>query len=94
MAIKKLTRMPYAQAHVVIDNNIALVSYDTTVCVIDPDGWLTCTGTYSQTTRRHISNFIKEYAPNLSYYDAKFCYEHSFAMNIHTGEIMELPAVK
>ena len=93
MTINKLTRMPYAQAHVEIGENTVLVSYTTVVCIIDPNGWLKCTGTYSQTTRKHITAFIREYAPNLSYYDAKYCYEHSCEMNIHTREVREIPAV-
>ena len=41
MTIKKLTRMPYAQAHVEIyDGTISLFSYVTLVADIDKDGWL------------------------------------------------------
>ena len=52
MTIKKLSRMPYAQAHVEIhDGTISLFSYVTLVADIDKDGWLTVYGLYSQTTR-------------------------------------------
>ena len=88
---KRLAYQPCAQAGVVIDNKgIHLISYTTLVCTIDPNGWLSCTGTYSATTRRHIGNFLKEYAPNMNYYNAKACYENSHKINIHTGEIVDL----
>ena len=98
MTIKKLSRMPYAQAHVEIDDdgNINLFSYVTLVCTITADKWLTCTGTYSQTTRKHIGAFMHEYVSypsgaHGSYYEAKECYEYHRAMNIETGEIRDLP---
>ena len=97
MTIKKLSTMPYAQAHVEIDNdnNIHLFSYITLVCTITEDGWLTCTGTYSQTTRRHIGAFMREYVefPNGErgdYYTAKHCYEGNYRFNIYTGEVEDL----
>lgn len=97
MKIKKLTAMPYAQAHVEIDDdyNIYLFSYVTLVCEIDRDGWLSCTGTYSQTTRKHISAFMREYVeyPNGergSYYDAKNCYINGYRFNIYTGEVEDI----
>lgn len=88
---KRLSRMPYAQAGVIIDNDgTHLISYTTHVCTIDKDGWLTCTGTYSATTRKHIGAFMREYAPQLSYYDAKAAYEKGHKINIYTGEIVSL----
>lgn len=97
MTIRKLSAMPYAQAHVEIDDdfNIYLFSYTTLVCKIDSDGWLTCTGTYSQTTRKHIGAFMREYViyPNGdhgTYYDAKKCYENNYRFNIDTGEVEDL----
>lgn len=87
MTIKKLAKMPYAQAHVVIDdeNNISLISYYTKVINLTADGWLTCSGTYSQTTRKHISAFMREYT-NGDYYTAKAAYENDLAVNIYTNE--------
>ena len=67
-----------------------LISYTTPVCFIDNDGFLSCTGTYSATTRKHIGAFLKEYAPMLDYYDAKKAYENGFKININTGEIVFL----
>jgi hypothetical protein len=91
MTIKKLTAMPYAQAHIEIDdqNNIHLFSYVTRVATIDHNGWLTIFGLYSQTTRRHIGCFCKEYA-NCEYHTAKTIYNDNYKMNIHTGEIIEV----
>ena len=94
MTIKKLFYMPYAQAHVEIDssNNAYLFSYKTLVIQLTADGWLTCTGTYSPTTRKHIGAFMKEYVsyPNGehgSYYDAKKAYFGDFDFNVKTGEV-------
>ena len=97
MKIKKLSEMPFAQAHVEIDDagNTYLFSYYTLVIELTADKWLTCTGTYSQTTRRHIGAFMREYVewPNGErgdYYSAKSCFENHLRMNIETGEVEDL----
>lgn len=91
MLVKKLSKMPYAQRKVIIaDEGIYLISYTTTVCRIDAEGWLTCTGTYSQTTRKHISAFMQEYARGWNYYTAKQCYTDGVKLNIYTAEIMDI----
>lgn len=89
---KRLANAPYAQAGVRIDvhGSVELWSYNTKVIVIDPHGWLTCTGTYSATTRKHIGFFVAEYAPMLRYKDVKLCYEENVTMNIYTGEVVKL----
>lgn len=85
---KNLAFCPYGSCGIVKNSNgINLISYTTVVCTIDNMGFLTCTGTYSNTTRKHINAFLKEYAPRLSYYDAKKAYEDRYAINIFTGEI-------
>lgn len=90
MTIKKLTKMPYAQAHVEIhENAISLFSYVTLVAAIDKDGWLTVYGLHSQTTRKHIGAFCKEYA-NCDYQTAKQIYNDGYKFNIHTGEVVEI----
>ena len=79
-----LKYMPYAQAH--IEETLTgskLISYTTTVCEIK-DGWLSCFGLYSMTTRKHIGAYIREKAPRLSYYDAKWCFENEASVNIET----------
>ena len=92
MTIKKLTAMPYAQAHIEIDNdrNTHLFSYVTLVATVSNDGWLTVYGLHSMTTRKHISAFMKEYCGFLRYDDAKAAYEDNYRINIYTGEIEEL----
>lgn len=91
MEKKKLKYCPHGQAYVKVDENgaISLVSYTTTVIVIDPMGWLTCSGTYTTTTRKHISAFMKEYT-NMNYYTAKDAYLNNYTINIYTGEIIKL----
>lgn len=71
------------------ENGIRFVSYSTTVIVVDADGWLTCTGTYSQTTRRQIGWFMREMGFG-TYQLAKMMYEDGRRYNIHTGEIESL----
>jgi len=97
MTIKKLELMPYAQAHVEIDadGNKYLFSYRTMVIELTADGWLTCTGTYSRTTIRHIGAFMREYVewPNGErgdYYTAKNAYLGNYRLNIETGEVEDL----
>mgnify|MGYP003318218650 CR=1 FL=1 len=92
MTIKKLTRMPYAQAHIEIDENgnIYLFSYVTLVATLTADKWLTVYGLYSCTTCKHISAFIKEYCPLIDYSTAKSIYKANLRMNIETGEVENL----
>ena len=97
MTIKKLASMPYAQAHVEIDEdgNKYLFSYRTMVIELTADGWLTCTGTYSRTTIRHIGAFMREYVewPNGErgdYFTAKNAYLGKYRLNIETGEVEDL----
>lgn len=87
----KLTFMPYAQATVIIDNdnNITLRSYKTDVLYLDKEGFLTVTGLYSMTTRKHIGAFMKEYT-SFNFAFAKAAYEGNYKINIYTGEIVEL----
>ena len=85
---KKLTKMPYAQAKVIIMDNGAIVlrSYYTDVSLIQSDGWLSINGLYSATTRKHIGSFMREYA-NSNYQLAKMLYENKMVYNIYTGEV-------
>ena len=86
--------MPYAQACVRnygdIDRDlIVLQSYQTDVVIID-NGWLSCTGLYSMTTRKHISAFMREYGNGFTFSDVKKAYEGHYRLNIITGEIDRL----
>ena len=89
---KRLERMPYAQAGVIIHDNgrIDLMSYDTLAASIDPEGYLTVECLCSNTTRRHVSTFLREYAPNISYYTAKTLLQTGDAMHIVNGDIKKL----
>ena len=87
----RLDRMPYASAGIVRRaDGVHLISYQTLVVSIDPEGWMSCTGTYSQTTRKHIGAFLREVAPSMSYQDAKRCYENDEVINVETGEVLAL----
>ena len=91
MTIKKLTKMPYANAHIEIDENgnVYLYSYVTLVAELTAEKWLTIFGLYSMTTRKHISAFCKEYCGVVDYYCAKSAYDAGCSINIETGEIAE-----
>ena len=82
-----LKSMPYAQATVIITDEIVLRSYQTDVIIVTADGWLSCTGTYSQTTRKHIGAFMREYNFG-TYQTAKTLYEMGLKMNVYTGEVV------
>ena len=88
-----LTKMPYAQARVQTYERgriIQLISYKTKVADI-VDGWLTVYGLYSQTTRRHISAFVQEYAL-VKYEFAKNLHNDKYQYNIYTGEVRKVGA--
>lgn len=89
---KRLAYCPYGSAGVNSYNGcIHLISYTTRVISIDREGWMECTGTYSATTRKHIGAFLREYAPQLNYYDAKRAATENIQINIRTREIRPLP---
>lgn len=92
MELKRLSNMPYAQAHVIhhTDGSLDLISYTTKVAHISHDGWLEIYGLYSMTTRKHLSAFVKEYAwPDFEFSTVKFLANQPARLNIHTGEIKE-----
>lgn len=69
----KLKNHPYAKCKVeVTPTQIAFTSYCTVVIVANlTTREIECTGTYSATTRRQISWFLREYFPNVNYSDIK-----------------------
>lgn len=79
--IKKLENHPYAQCYVEMTaSSIVFISYTTAVIIAkwndDNCEWeVYCNGTYSQTTRKQIGWFLREWFPNLNYYDMKACAE-------------------
>lgn len=76
------------------ENGTFLVSYTTTVCDVDQDGWLHCSGTYSATTRKHIGYFCEEMNYKICYQDVKRAYEKDMFVNVWTGEFKPLPEIK
>lgn len=88
-SIRKLKDHPYAQCCVIDDGRqIILCSYNTDVIIFNSfTGVLICTGLYSMTTRRHISNFLKEYLPVVSYQTVKKIAGNNLEYNVHTGEV-------
>lgn len=94
--VKNVSPIPdheYAQAKIITMDNgtITLQSYRTIVASVTEDGWMDCTGTYSRTTIKHIGWFMRyiseKFGVKVSYYDAKWCYEHDSIVNIFTGEV-------
>lgn len=76
MLKKVLRNHPYAQCHVRLyeDGSVDFISYTTrviTIQIINGKRFIECTGTYSMTTIKQIGWFLKEYAPDLCYYDMK-----------------------
>lgn len=64
------------------NGDLCLQSYNTDVIYYNAlFKRLYCTGTYSQTTRRHISWFLREYFPSFSYHDLKAAYEQDCRIN-------------
>ena len=87
---RTLKSMPYAQAKVrnycdIGKDLIVLQSYSTDVIIIKND-WLTCTGLYSMTTRKHIGAFMREYGNGFTFQDVKKALESHQTFNIATGE--------
>ena len=102
---KPLERMPYAQAGVAcrtVTNTVfepvdlkILYSYTTEVIRMYDNRFVLCTGTYSQTTRRHISAFVREYLPEgCSYYNMKSLAKTGGVLDLLTGELLTDEAVK
>ena len=83
---KALSQHEHARCGVdFVGRNIQFISYSTTVIFADRltsgnEYYISCTGTYSQTTRKHINWFLREYFPELSYQDMKRIAE--------TGEVL------
>ena len=77
MTTKKLRNHTGANCRVNLHDNgdIDFISYSTRVISIKQDAKrnriIECTGTYSATTRKQIGYFLREYAPDLNYYDMK-----------------------
>lgn len=99
---RRLSNMPSAQAGIVnhidaIDANgryekrpgYTLMSYATPAAILTASGLLTVDCLCSTTTRRHVSAFLRELCPGISYQDAKAAYEGGYSIDINTGDHMD-----
>ena len=88
---RRLAYCPTGSCHVWINGgHIKLWSYHTLVIDYVPGDTLVCTGTYSATTRKHISAFMREYVPGYTYHDAKRAFENNAALYINGGDLVSL----
>lgn len=90
--IKSLRKMPYAQAKVrdyrdIRKDMIVLQSYQTDVIIVE-NGFLECTGLYSMTTRKHISAFLNEYFPKISFQMVKTIANTGKMIDTYDGSIV------
>ena len=101
MLEKKLSKIPYGQARVLVFDDdpeimYALKSYNTIVAVITNYNDLKVFDLYSMTTRKHISAFVNEYC-GVDYSVAKrcaleclgYCIDTKDFYSLKTGEIIE-----
>lgn len=88
--IKKLKNHKSAQAHILEHNEKEyLISYTTDVLIVNYNtDIMEVTGLYSSTTRRHISWYLAERFPHISYYTVKKAYDNKKNINIVTGELV------
>lgn len=71
---RSLKYKPYAQAGVVLDDEgVTLVSYESPIIRLHCDAieFFNTAPDYSRTTISHVSAFLKEYAPTISYFQVK-----------------------
>ena len=88
---RALRKMPYAQAKTRDYADIGkdmrvLQSYSTDVIIVK-DGWMECTGLYSMTTRKHISAFLWEYYPHITFQMVKDIAGTGKKLDVMTGEV-------
>lgn len=72
--LRTLKYKPYAQAGVVFDDEgVTLVSYESPIIRLHCDTieFYETAPNYSRTTISHVSAFLKEYAPTISYFQVK-----------------------
>jgi hypothetical protein len=68
------------------DGSLILWSYATMVIKVDREGWLHCSGLYSQTTARHIRTFLANFAPDLLWESLIDSIIYGYAVNIHSNK--------
>lgn len=97
---RRLQTMPAAQAGI-IDGiimydqithrahkapGVTLMSYATPAATLTAGGILTIDCLCSASTRRHVSAFLREFAPAISYQDAKAAHIGGYSIDITTGD--------
>ena len=100
---RRLSTMPSAQAGIIdhIDAvnalgryekrpGVTLMSYATPAATLTAGGILTIDCMCSASTRRHVSAFLREFAPAISYHDAKAAHLGGYSIDIHTGDHIDL----
>ena len=100
---RRLARMPYAQAGVIehvdtIDVNgrykridgYTLISYETVAATLTTTGILEISCLCSVSTRNHVTAFLREFYPNIGYYEAKAAFYGNYAIDINTGNHINL----
>ena len=85
---RTLKKMPYAQAQTREYLGMRILQSYATDVIIVKDGWMECTGLYSMTTRKHISAFLWEYYPSISFNMVKAIAGKKQKLDIMTGEII------
>ena len=74
---RSLKYIPYAQAGILLDDEgVTLVSYESPIIRLHRDAIEFCNTApnCTRTTISHVSAFLKEYAPNISYFQVKEAY--------------------
>lgn len=88
---RRLSDHASAQCYVKLFDNgdIVLRSYATDVLYFRKEtNSLICTGTYSATTRKQITWFLREYFPEIGYHDIKRAFNRNEAIMYAAGRIV------
>ena len=85
---RTLKKMPYAQAQTREYLGMRILQSYATDIIIVKNGLMECTGLYSMTTRKHISAFLWEYYPAVSFNMVKAIAGTGKHLNVMTGEVV------
>lgn len=85
---RTLKKMPYAQAQTREYLGMRILQSYATDVIIVKNGLMECTGLYSMTTRKHISAFLWEYYPAVSFNMVKAIAGTGKHLNVMTGEVI------
>lgn len=85
---RTLKKMPYAQAQTREYLGMRILQSYATDVISVKNGLMECTGLYSMTTRKHISAFLWEYYPSISFNMVKAIAGTKKRIDVKTGEII------